>query len=42
MFPLFVSDISLMIDLSPSMPEKLDKSDELPEWFPPDIAPESA
>ena len=29
-----------MIDLSPSKPEILDRSDRLPEWFPPDVAPE--
>ena len=40
-FPLFVSDNSLIIDLSPFKPERLERSDVLPEWWPPDVVPES-
>ena len=38
---LFDNDISLMIDLSPSKPVKLDKSEILPELWSSDVAMES-
>ena len=41
MVPLFDTDISLMIDLRPSKPVKLDKSEILPEWWSFDVAMES-
>ena len=38
---LFDNDISLMIDLSPFKPAKLDKSEILPGWWSSDVAMES-